>query len=269
MTREPSTHGQRLVGAISSLTRTTRFRLVATTPLDLDVGHPQGLTRWGENWLVSTVYPRERRGAIHEVSSLGTVVRTLDVTDGDRIHPGGIDVCTVDDSPRCWIPVAEYRPHSTTTLLHLDHHLHVEHRVHIDDHIGAICELHDGTLLGVSWGSRTLYRFSTSGQILERRDNPSHVVDHQDLQVLGADAVPATGVGEIHIDHGQRQIGALSIIDPTSLHLVHEVPVMHSMPSGRVMTYNGLCVDHGPNGLRVHCLVDDGTAAIGHWDVID
>ena len=56
---------------------------------------------WGEYWLVSTVHG-DGRGELLVVD-----------TDGERFHPGGVS----SDRGRCWVPVAEYRPTSTTTVM--------------------------------------------------------------------------------------------------------------------------------------------------------
>lgn len=243
------------------LRRDTAWHLERSTAVQGDVGHPQGMTRWGDRWLVTTVHPARRSGECLVIDLEGTIVATLDLTDGERFHPGGIS----SDDDGCWIAVAEYRPRSTTTVVRLDRDLDVVSRFAFDDHLGAICPLGDGTLFAVSWGSRRWYRTDPTGRILERRSNPNRFVDFQDLQHLGDDQVLATGVGALTTQSGPIQLGALSVIDVATLTSIHDTPIAAWMPSGRVATYNAAHVDVEDDPLRLHCLVDDTTAHIATW----
>jgi hypothetical protein len=252
-----------LVSVITSLGRHTTWSLDSMTPIAADVGHPQGLTAHGDDWLASTVLPSSRRGLVLRIDTSGAVVQTLDVTDGDRFHPGGIHSSGPDDN--LWIPVAEYRPFSTSTVIELNADLEVVSRFPMNDHLGAICDLGDGTLFAVSWGSRSLYRLSREGVVLDHRTNPSHVIDYQDLQVIGPGIVLASGVADMTIAGTAVQMGGVAVLDMEDLRIVHEVPITAVMPSGRSITYNGFCVDTRHAAIKFQCLVDDSVAAIGHW----
>lgn len=98
--------------ALRRLDRSTRWRLESSVEVQVDVGHPQGLMPWGECWLVSTVHG-DGRGELLVVDTDGAVQQRRDVTDGERFHPGGVS----SDRGRCWVPVAECRPTSTTTVM--------------------------------------------------------------------------------------------------------------------------------------------------------
>ncbi len=172
------------------------------------------------------------------VSTEGEVLRRVDVTDGERFHPGGftMDSATVG-SPGCWIAVAEYRPRSTTTVMRLDAELATVESFPFDDHLGAICALTDGTLFAVSWASRRWYRLDAAGRILEQRNTPSRWVDLQDIAhvTMGIDGeqVVATGVGGLQAPTGPVQLGGLVVIDVDALTIEHDTPVAAWMPSGR------------------------------------
>lgn len=252
-----------LVSTITALGRHTTWSLDSLTPIAFDVGHPQGLTTLGHDWLVTTVLPSSRRGLVLRIDTSGEVVQSLDVTDGDRFHPGGIHYSQPDGN--LWIPVAEYRPFSTSTVIELNADLQEVSRFSINDHLGAICDLGDGTLFAASWGSRTLYRLSYTGSILEHRPNPSHIIDYQDLQVLTPGFVLASGVADMTIAGRIVQMGGIAILDTSDLRIVHEVPITTTMPSGRSITYNGFCVDTRQSVIDYQCIVDDSVAAIGHW----
>lgn len=247
------------LAALRHLDRGTRWHLDSSVEVQTDVGHPQGLMPWGEHWLVSTVHG-DGLGELLVVDVDGDVQQRRDITDGDRFHPGGIS----SERGRCWVPVAEYRPASTTTVVCIDAGLRTETAFGFDDHLGAVCDLPDDTLLAVSWGSRTLYRLDHDGRVLDQRTNPNLFVDHQDLTVVDAGTVVATGLGAVAAPDGRVQLGGLSLIDVDTLAPTLEVPVQAWMPSGRVITYNGAHVDT-PDAVRISCLVDDGTASIATW----
>ena len=146
------------VEVLRALDRSARWTLESSVDVRTDVGHPQGLQPWGSHWLVSTVHG-DGRGELLVVDTAGEVVQRRDVTDGERFHPGGIS----SGPERCWVPVAEYRPSSTTTVVCVDADLSTLASFRFDDHLGAVGDLGDGTLLAVSWGSRTLYRLDLDG----------------------------------------------------------------------------------------------------------
>lgn len=304
-----------LLDRLLGLRRWTGWRQREGVMIDGDIGHPQGLARRQDGWLVSTVFPDTGRGEVVVVGDDGRVHERLDVTDGERFHPGGIDALagadTRSDDParigawagiesrpdgpagigaaadietrtddparidatsgptRCWVAVAEYRPDSTTVVARLGTdsggRLRSEPVFRFDDHLGALCELADGTLFAVSWGSRRWYRLDTEGQVLAERADPDHTIDLQDLQRLDGRHVAGTGVGGLLTPTGPLQLGGLVVIDVDELLPVHITPVSAWMPSGRVATFNAthLSVEQGELSLR--CVVDDTTAELGHW----
>ncbi len=94
-------------------------------------------------------------GHLYKMTLDGELVAEITLGEGDIYHPGGIDF----DGEALWVPVAEYRPNSSSIVYRVDpdtmEAVEVFRRA---DHIGGI--LHDpenGTLHGVSWGSRRLY----------------------------------------------------------------------------------------------------------------
>lgn len=260
---QPRPH-ERLLETLFSIRRHSRWELESTTPLEGDIGHPQGLTVHDGNWWVTTVHPSTARGSVLSFDHTGHRIRDIDVTDGERIHPGGFDFPSVGDAVR--IPVAEYRPHSTSTVIELDDG-RVTKSFDFNDHLGAICDLGDGTLLAASWGSRVFHRLSHEGTVIERRRNPSHMVDCQDFCVITPGFVLASGVAQLSFEDEVRQLGGLLILDTRDLSIVHEVPVTATMPSGRPITYNGFHVEWSGDRALFHCLVDDTQGSIGHWTV--
>lgn len=263
------------------LTRDTHWERLGAVPVQGDAGHPQGLTRWADGWLLSTVHLDPPRAQLLVVAQDGTVSDSADVTDAARFHPGGIHAVPAGPAPggwECWVPVAEYRPASSTNVIRVvptrDGSLSWQVAFRFADHLGALCPLPDGTLLAASWGSRVWYRLDADGQVLDQRVNPSHVVDVQDLTLLTDGRVVATGVGGIDTPQGRLQLGTLAVVDPDRLECVFEVPVSAWEPSGRVATYNACHVDESTDPLPAtrqegpvtfHCVVDDRAAQLATW----
>lgn len=252
-----------VLDGIEALSRHTTWVLDSVTSLPFDVGHPQGLTSIGEDWLLTTVHTSSHTGHIVRLDPSGSLIQTIDVTDGIRYHPGGVTFSSFDQG--AWVATAEYRPHSTTCVSRLDQHLDTTTQFTFDDHLGAICDLGDGTLFAVSWGSRIVYRLSTDGTVLEQQRNRSHFIDYQDLQVVAPGLVMASGVVDLSMSTTPAQLGGLALIDTTDMRIVHEVPITASMPSGRSITYNGFHISAHADTAMFHCLVDDTVGAIGHW----
>lgn len=258
-----------LLSRVRALRRWTVWTAAGGVLIDGDAGHPQGLARWDDSWLVATVHPETARGEVLLVGADGTVHERLDVTDGERFHPGGIDVWPADR--HTWTAIAEYRPRSTTLVARLDTTadgtLTSEPAFRFDDHLGAICELADGSLFAVSWGSRRWYRLDTGGRVLAERRNPDHTIDLQDLQRIDDRHVVGTGVGGVLIPTGPLQLGGLVVIDVDEMVPTHITPVTAWMPSGRVATFNGSHLGVDDEQVVLRCVVDDTTAEIARWVV--
>lgn len=247
------------------LSHDTSWQCINTVRIDGDVGHPQGLTRRDDGWLVTTVRPDRRTGDVMAITADGSVSDVRDVTDGERFHPGGFHA----DDEGCWVAVAEYRPRSSTMVCRLDRGLGLIGSFPFDDHLGAICPLGDGTLFAVSWGSRWWYRLDHNGRVLDERRNPSRFVDIQDLQHLAGNTVIATGVGHVPTPAGSAQLGGVAVIDVDALTFASESPVSAWMTSGRVATYNAAHIDIDDARLTLHCVVDDAVADIASWSPIE
>lgn len=255
------------IGSTEALLRVRRdssWTLRATTPVRHDVGHPQGITRWNDDWLVTTVHTDQAVGEVFVVDRRGDLVARRELVDGDRFHPGGVSA----DDDGVWVALAEYRPRSSTRVLRLDRSLEIVHSFVVDDHLGAICPLPDGSLFAVSWAASRWYRLTGAGAVEEHRRGANRFVDAQDVTVLDDGLVAATGFGHVATPTGTMQLGGVSVIDPDSLTSVHDAPIGAWMASGRSATYNATHLAVGSDGAAtLDCLVDDVDASIGHWRV--
>lgn len=253
-----------LADHISALGSSTAWRRTGAVPVRGEAGHPQGLAKMGDRWVVTTVHlaPRGRAEAFM-VDADGTVAVRQDLTDGDRIHPGGLTAA----AGGFIVAVAEYRPSSSTRIVRLDTGLQPTNTAVVDDHLGAVCELPDRSLLAVSWGSRRLYRLDPDGAVIQAADNPVHFVDFQDLTVASPTTVVATGVGTVPRPGSPVDLGGVGLIDVDALAVRHAAPVHAWLDSGRSITFNGVHVDVSEGRLRLSCIADDGAASIETWVV--
>src|SRR5437867_7988951 len=181
---------------VTKLTRDSSWTRVAAVPISFRTYHPQGLVKIGDGFIVSSVevrVPTKRLSApvdghdrdagdgighLFKIDAKGNLVTDLRLGEGTIYHPGGIDY----DGTNVWVPVAEYRPNSRSIVYTVDPKTYqVTERFRVKDHIGGVVrDRITGKVHGVSWGSRTLYEWTTTGQQLNVAPNESHLLDHQD-----------------------------------------------------------------------------------------
>lgn len=249
-----------VAATIASITRTTTWTLVDELPLRFDAHHPQGMARIGSTWWISTVDVGARRGLIMAVDDRGRLVEEVPIGSDQHYHPGGMDF----DGTSLWIPCAEYRPDSTTTVYRLPIGERPQRAFDVDDHVGAVARCGpDGDLVGWSWGSRRFYRWSVEGYLHAVRINPAFFVDHQDCQWLASGHLLCGGVAEVGLVSGPGWLGGLGLLDVDDLVMEREVPFsIYSSATGRVATHNPLWAEVSGDRLILHLLPDDGNGTI-------
>lgn len=260
--------------AFERITRATAWETVTAVPLQFDAEHPQGMVRIGDAYYMSSVEilestvrypvpiggydrtPGAGVGHLYKFDTQGNLLGDLVLGEGMMYHPGGIDF----DGTHLWVPVAEYRPNSKAIVYRVDPVTMTAQEVfRVADHIGGI--VHDveaGELHGVSWGSRAMYRWTATGQLLGLQANPSHFVDYQDCHVAGGRTMLCSGITGLTGPGGAFQLGGLALIDLVDLTIRHEVPISRYSGLGNVLTRNPVFTEALPNGgLRLHAVPDD------------
>jgi hypothetical protein len=257
------------------LTATTEWRAVGEIPLQFDAFHPQGMAIVNGAIYVSSVEVINRaqgkgKGHLFRIARDGAPEAQVELTDGPRYHPGGIDF----DGARLWVPVAEYRPASSSVVYAVDPATLTPREVfRCADHLGAI--VHDAgsaSVVGVSWGSRRMYRWISelSGNNVripdphaEPRVNRAHYVDFQDAQSLpGTTLMLCGGLKNYRGPNGSFSLGGLELIDVKTLEPKHQVPVPLWEQDGRPMLQNAFHAEATDTGLRFWFLPADGKATI-------
>jgi hypothetical protein len=245
---------------------TTLFRLlgknaiwtpVQTVNMNFQTFHTQGLVKIGDTFFVSSVEVLEStvrngaatdalydftldrstgngRGWVFKFDASGQLLGKVELTDGTKFHPGGMDY----DGKSLWVPVAEYRPNSASNVYRINPKtLKAELMFTEKDHIGGVVhDVHDRSIRGVSWGSRRLYTWELSkgrhGPVKVSSaissdwvPNPQFTIDYQDCHYQGVDFMLCGGVASYNTPRGNVAFGGLDLVDLRRNRMEHQVPV--------------------------------------------
>lgn len=284
-----------LASRVEALTRESTWTLVTALPVRFPTFHPQGMVRIGGTFYVSSVevtvptrrfphrvngYDRDPGagiGHLFKIDASGNLIADLRLGEGTIYHPGGIDF----DGASLWVPVAEYRPDSRSIVYRVDPaSMRATEAFRFADHIGGIVhDTDDGTLHGVSWGSRRFYRWTlgrdgrvtNAGALPEsiRTLNTSHYVDYQDCKYAGGHRMLCTGVAEIRATPGAPpfRLGGLDLVNLVDGRPLHQLPVLLWTPGGLDMTHNPVWLEATVAGVRGYFMPEDGRSTIYIYDV--
>ena len=153
--------------------------------LDANTHHVQGIeVHKGTLWL-SSVEVKTKHGHLFQFNvKSGKLLRSVEVQQGDRFHPGGIQ----HDGQALWIPVAEYKRTSTATIQKRDAKtLALLSEFPAQDHIGAIAVTPD-SLIGANWNAEQFYVWTKTGQLQRKLDNPTGVAI-QDMKFVNGELI--------------------------------------------------------------------------------
>ena len=277
--------GPRVARLFERTTGATNWQLVRKVPLRFDAFHPEGLTRVGNRFVVSTVevtepttkFPDGERGGTDRTagagrghliafSASGRLLRRARLDDRARIyHPGGLDY----DGRDLWTAVAEYRPNRPSIVYRLNPRtLRPRSSFRVRDHIGGI--VHDTAnrrVIGLNWGSRTAYHWTLSGRQIRSRENPSFFVDYQDCKYLGparrraAPLMLCSGISSYSgPDAANLDLGGVALVDARSMRPVREIPFRLYTDQRQVATRNALDVGIVNGRLRLYLVADDNAS---------
>ncbi|MET7716722.1 DUF6454 family protein [Streptomyces sp. NPDC005407] len=242
--------------------------------------HPQGFARVGDRLFLSSVeiieppvkYPQpvdgydrtpgKGRGHVFVLDLKGNLLKDIVLGEGDAYHPGGIDA----DGTSLWVPVAEYRPYSHSTVYRIDlATLEVHEEFQVADHVGGIVpDPRTGELHGVTWGSREFYTWSGKGRQLAHSANSSHFVDYQDCAYTKHELMLCTGITNYKTSTGGNfELGGIALLDLKSKTVRHEVPVQLWSAAGHVATRNPVFLEAEGSKLRMWAAPDDGEEVSG------
>jgi Family of unknown function (DUF6454) len=260
---------------VMTLTRESAWTKVDAIRIRFRTWHPQGLVRIGDTLFLSSVEVRSRDrgdgvGHLFKIDKAGALVADLTLGDGAIYHPGGIDY----DGTHIWVPVAEYRPDSRSIVYRVDPaSMKASEVFRFADHIGAIVHnTDDGTLHGVSWGSRRIYRWKVGDERATpvRTINPSHYVDYQDCKYVGSRRMLCTGVAEIgqglQAQTPAFRLGGIELVDLAAGRPMFQVPLLLWTASGVAMTQNPAWFEETTSGLRGYFVPEDDASTLYVYD---
>ena len=112
------------------------------------VFHVQGLEMDDDAIYVTSLNKKTRHGYLHKFTRAGEFLQTVDVTDGQRDHPGGMSL----DGDTLWVPIAESHAGTSARIVQFDKYtLTPRASFRVADHIGAIA-VHGDRLYGAMSG---------------------------------------------------------------------------------------------------------------------
>jgi len=181
-------------------------------PLQFNAYHVQGLEIVDTLLFVTAVDRIHRRGWLFQVHrASGRLLRAVELTEGPRIHPGGLSF----DGRWLWIPNATYDAHGSTRILAISpQDLSVHHSFIVHHHVSLLAADNQGRLYGTDWNSQYFFVWNAEGQLLARIPSPTDVA-YQDCKMIETYLLCG----------GYRGLwkGVIDLFDPENWHLVHRV----------------------------------------------
>ena len=277
------------------LTKSTNWKLVETIKLKFNTYHPQGMVKIGDHFYLSSVEIVERPrkfdqpvegydrtpgkgvGHLFKFGIDGELISSVTLGEGIAYHPGGIDY----DGQWIWVPVAEYRPDSSSIIYRVDPDtMRATEVFRFNDHIGGIVHnIEDKTLRGVSWESRRFYTWHLNERLnlrdpsapsdRLRRLNGSHYIDYQDCHYVRRSHMLCGGVSWYETPMGRVPFGGLELLDLESQLAVHQVPVPLWVNSNTVMTYNPYYFEVHEGNIRFYFAPEDNETTVFVYDSLN
>ncbi len=271
-----------------SLNSDTNWSLLQATPLQFAVHHPQGMTRVGDVFYMTSVETQSRPeriddddaaydratgsgvGHLFKFDINGELLASTTLGEGSMYHPGGMDY----DGEHLWISVAEYRPNSHSIVYRIDPEtLDAEGLFRFDDHLGSLLRNPaDGNLYGMSWASRTLYRWQEvegkyQAENVDSKLKSGSDVDYQDCQLITSTTMACSGIRSRPIDNTHLlTIGGIELVDLESLEILHKIRVTGTAPSYEFLARNPFYFHYSDNERGSFYFVpEDDRASLYHY----
>lgn len=217
---------------------------VGVVTLSERLEHVQGIDVDDTHLWVSSVDRATKKGWLRRFElRTGRLLNKVAVEEGERYHPGGI----VLDGGSIWVPVAEYKASSSTTVQRRDKvTLALQSSFTVADHIGCLATFGQ-QLVGGNWDSRMLYHWRKDGAEVRRVENQSGVA-FQDLK-------PWTG--GLLIGGREKRRGEVAVFYPLT-GVASEAWPAGKTDRGVHLTNEGLAVRRG----RLYLLPEDGDSRL-------
>ncbi|MEU8256361.1 DUF6454 family protein [Micromonospora inaquosa] len=274
-----------LATAFGAVDRNTAWQQTSKLKLNFPTFHTEGIAFAGDRIFLSSVeiieptvkYPTPQNGYdrspgkgighLFVMDRQGNLQKDLVLGEGDMYHPGGIDF----DGTNVWVPVAQYRPDSSTIVYRVDtSNLRVHRQFEVTDHFGGVVlDKTTGHLVGNTWGSRRFAEWNASGKQLRTWDNENFFVDYQDCQYVPNGKMLCGGVTNLPQtptaggSTATYELGGLALIDLRSHNVLREVPFQQWSTAGHVATRNPVKLAADGNRLTMWAAPDNGEEGNG------
>jgi hypothetical protein len=183
-----------VAGAHAKVAGIEHAQLLGALTLRGQLFHVQGVDLDSRHVWVTSVDSRRQRGYLQAFDRVtGAFVRRLDLTDGPRYHPGGFSIT----NHAIWVPVAEYKPDSSTVLEEIDPDtLTIRRKIAVADHLGCVAAT-DTSLVAGNWDSRRLYVIDLADPAHMRVVRNPSSTRYQDMKFIDGQLV-ASGYRSVH-----------------------------------------------------------------------
>nr|WTA65959.1 DUF6454 family protein [Micromonospora sp. NBC_00855] len=274
-----------LATAFGAVDRNTSWQQTGKLKLNFPTFHTEGIAFAGDRIFLSSVeiieptvkYPTPQNGYdrspgkgvghLFVMDRQGNLQRDIVLGEGDMYHPGGIDF----DGTNIWVPVAQYRPNSSTIVYRVDaSSLRVHKQFEVTDHFGGVVlDKTNGHPVGNTWGSRRFAEWNLQGKQLRTWDNENFFVDYQDCQYVPNGKMICGGVTNLPQtpaaggSNATYELGGLALIDLHSHDVLREVPFQQWSTAGHVATRNPVKLAADGNRLTMWAAPDNGEEGNG------
>jgi hypothetical protein len=274
-----------LADDFNAVTRNTDWQQTSKLKLNFPTFHTEGIAYSQDHIFLSAVQilepttkfpspqggydrtPGKGIGHLFVMDKAGNLQKDITLGEGDMYHPGGIDF----DGTNVWVPVAQYRPDSSTIIYKVDAAtLDVRKQFEAKDHFGGIVfDKQTGHLVGNTWGSRRFAEWDLQGKELSTWENPNYFIDYQDCQYVPNAKMLCAGVTNLPQTPAAGgtaatyELGGMAMIDLTSKEVIRDVPFQKWSTAGHVATRNPFKMTAAGSHLTMKAAPDNGDEGNG------
>lgn len=271
--------------AFTAVDRNTAWQLTSRLELDFPTFHTEGIAFTKDHIFLSSVEiieptvkfpspqggydrtPGKGTGHLFVMDKAGNLQKDIVLGEGAMYHPGGIDF----DGTNVWVPVAEYRPDSSSIVYRVDARtLDVHRQFEVKDHFGGIVmDKQTGHLVGNTWGSRRFAEWNLKGKELTSWQNPDNFIDYQDCQYAASSTMLCAGIANLPQTpaaggpSATYELGGMALIDINTHNTLHDAPFQRWSAGGHVATRNPFKMTAEGNHLTMRVAPDNGEEGNG------